>query len=268
MISNKKKIQASSRFSSKDAPLTTQLHGYNLHSEEAGYHNSINLTKRTYVFLLFSFIKHLVWEPVQKILFGTHNQLIFLRKINIHLYGNLPIYFDIILKIISLCVRNLLIAYVLLLVHSWMSGAGPCVDAGQAAWHQPGTGALLHLLLSECFSNEEEIRTFIFLIHVNEKKLSGDTFTAKTTSGLNNSSLSKGKLNITVLKLQPFMPTIQLFCGHYVCPTQYLLTHTPWRLPLRSSKSNTYYRYTGIQIKHLLTVEHGEIYFETILWFT
>lgn len=126
-------------------------------------------------------------------------------------------YFDIILKIISLCVRNLLIAYVLLLVHSWISGAAPYVGAGQAAWHQPGTGALLHLLLSERFSNQEEIRTFIFLIHVNEKKLSGDAFTAKTTSGLNDSSLSKGKLNITILKLQPFMPTIELLCGYCVC---------------------------------------------------
>lgn len=178
-------------------------------------------------------------------------------------------YFDIILKIISLCVRNLLIAYVLLLVHSWISGAGPSVDAGQAAWHQPGTGALLHLLLSERFSNQKEIHTFIFLIHVNEKKLSGDAFTAKTTSGLNNSSQSKGKLKITVLKLQPFMPTIH----SYSVATVFAATHTYWhvlpgRLPLRSSKSNTNYRYAGIQIKHLLTVEHGEIYFETILWFT
>lgn len=91
MISNKKKIQASSRISFKDAPLTTQLYGYDLHSEEARYHNNMNLTKRMYVFPLFSFIKHLVWELVEKILFWTHNQLIFLRKINIHLYWNLPI---------------------------------------------------------------------------------------------------------------------------------------------------------------------------------
>lgn len=53
MISNKKKIQASSRFFFKEAPLTTQLYGYDLYSKGARCHDSINSTKRTYVFPLF-----------------------------------------------------------------------------------------------------------------------------------------------------------------------------------------------------------------------
>lgn len=122
----------------------------------------------------------------------THNQLIFLRKIYIFLEISLLAYFDIILKIISLCIKEPTYSLCSLISAQLnIKGRAFCrCGAGSLAWEHSST-----FLLSEHFSNQEEIHTFICFIHVNEKKLSSDAFTAKTTSGLNNSSLSKRKLN-------------------------------------------------------------------------
>lgn len=151
-------------------------------------------------------------------------------------------------------------------MHSWISRAGPSVDAGQAAWHGSTPPPSFSVSTSVIKKRYTHLYVSFMLMR---KSCPVMHLQQRQHQALTTVHYLKENLIDNCPKAAALYPKhkviLWLLC---LAPHNTYWHILPERLPLRSSKSNTNYRYTGIQIKHLLTVEHGEIYFETILWYT